>query len=101
VVALTGIAACIQQSQTFPAKPDFTDFDLNEISISELQQKMGSGELTAETVCQKYLDRIKLIDLVLKSVIEIKPDALEIAKKLDEERKAGKVCGPIHDIHVI
>lgn len=101
VVALTGISACAQQSQTLPAKPDFADFDLNEITIDELQQKMGSGELTSESICQKYLDRIALVDPVLRSVIEINPDTLEIAKKLDEERKTGKVCGPLHGIPVM
>ncbi|KAF0239423.1 MAG: hypothetical protein FD181_11 [Prolixibacteraceae bacterium] len=101
VVALTGISACAQQSQTLPAKPDFADFDLNEITIDELQQKMGSGELTSESICQKYLDRIALVDPVLRSVIEINPDTLEIAKKLDEERKAGKVRGPMHGIPVL
>jgi amidase len=101
VVALAGMAACTPQPQTSPAKPDFTDFDLNEITINELQQKMGSGELTAEIICQKYLDRIALVDPVLKSVIEINPDTLEIAKKLDEERKSGHMRGPLHGIPVL
>ncbi len=57
--------------------------------------------LTSETICQKYLTRIEQIDPVLKSVIELNPDALEIARNLDEERKNGKVRGPLHGIPVM
>jgi amidase len=101
VVALAGIAACTPQSQTLPAKPDFTDFDLNEITIGELQKKMESGELNAVQICDKYLERIKLVDPILKSAIEINPDAIEIARSLDEERKAGNIRGPLHGIPIM
>ena len=99
-LALTGVAACTQQPVQ-SVKPDFATFDLNEITIDTLQQKMASGEITAAEICQKYLDRIKLVDSVLKSVIELNPDALEIARQLDEERKAGKIRGPLHGIPVL
>ena len=99
-LALTGVAACTQQPVQ-PVKPDLSAFGLNEITVDELQQKMASGEISAESLCQKYLDRIALVDPVLKSVIQINPDALEIAKKLDEERKTGKVRGPLHGIPVV
>ena len=100
-VALAGAAACTTQSKPNPVKPDFSAFDLNEITISELQQKMESGELTSVQVCEKYLERIRLVDPVLKSVIELNPDALEIARTLDEERKSGKVRGLLHGIPVL
>ena len=88
--ALTGVSACTQQIKEIE-KPNLTDFEFNEITIDEIQQKMKSGDLTAESICQKYLDRIKLLDPVLKAVIELNPDAIEIAKELDEERKAGNI----------
>ncbi|HCE56512.1 MAG TPA: amidase [Prolixibacteraceae bacterium] len=100
-VVLTGMAACTTQQPVETAKPDFATFDLNEITVDELQQKMASGEITAESICQKYLDRIALVDSVLKSVIEINPDALQIARQLDEERKTGKMRGPLHGIPVL
>ena len=101
VVALTGVAACTPKQPVEPAKPDFTNFDFNETTIDNLQQKMASGNLTSVEICQKYLDRIKLVDPVLKSVIELNPDALEIARQLDDERKAGKIRGPLHGIPVL
>jgi amidase len=100
-VALTGVAACNAQKPKEQPKPDFTAFDLNEITIEELQKKMQSGELTSVQVCEKYFNRIKLVDPVLKSVIEINPDALEIARQLDDDRKAGKVRGSLHGIPVL
>nr|WP_321354165.1 amidase family protein [uncultured Draconibacterium sp.] len=100
MVAFSGVTACVQETNA-PVEVNLAAFDLNETSALELQQKMESGELTAETICKKYLDRIALVDPHLKSVIELKPDALDIAKKLDEERQNGKVRGPLHGIPVM
>ncbi len=75
--------------------------ELNEITIGELQAKMQSGELSAERLTRKYLERIKEIDLKLNSVIETNPDALRIAEDLDRERKSGKIRSPMHGIPVL
>ena len=75
-----------------------------EWTITELQEKMESGELTARRLAELYLDRISEIDKdgpYLNSVIELNPDALEIADTLDEERKAGKTRGPLHGIPIL
>ena len=79
-------------------------FELNEITISELQDKMAKGEYSSEKITQLYLERIAAIDKkgpVLNAVIELNPDALAIAKSMDEERKAGKIRGPLHGIPVL
>jgi amidase len=101
VVALTGVASCVPKKSEESVKTGFSEFELIEFTIGQLQQKMESGELTAVQICEKYLNRIKLVDPVLKSVIEVNPDASEIAAKMDEERKAGKVRGPLHGIPVL
>ena len=80
------------------------DFELSEESIGGLQDKMSSDKYTSEQITKLYLDRIDAIDKkgpLLNSVIEINPDALSIAKTLDDERKAGKVRGPMHGIPVL
>ncbi|HET7441917.1 MAG TPA: amidase family protein, partial [Terriglobales bacterium] len=90
-------------SQHTPA-PQPPGFDLEEITIRDLQRKMTSGELTAHAVAEKYLARIDAVDKhgpAINSVIEINPDALSIADGLDKERKAGKVRGPLHGIPVL
>ena len=77
---------------------------LPEWTISELQEKMKSGELTACQLAVLYLDQIDSIDKsgpYVNSVIETNPDALELADKLDSERKAGKVRGELHGIPIL
>ncbi len=99
-LAFAGMVACTTESKE-KIEPDFSTFDLNEVTIDELHQKMSSGELTSVEICQQYLDRIKLVDPILKSVIELNPDALEIAQQLDDERKAGKLRGLLHGIPIL
>lgn len=80
------------------------DFELDEESVSSLQGKMAAGKYTSEKLTQLYLDRIDAIDKkgpALHAVIEINPDALSIAKAMDEERKAGKLRGPLHGIPIL
>src|SRR5690606_4730419 len=68
------------------------------------QEKMRSGQMTSRQITEAYLERIRQIDRsgpVLNSVIEINPDALTVADSLDQERKDGKVRGPLHGIPVL
>ena len=80
------------------------DFELNEENILSLQEKMAAGKLSAEQMTNLYLQHIEAIDKkgpLLNCVIEINPDALSTAKMMDEERKAGKIRGPLHGIPVL
>ena len=80
------------------------NFELDEITIDELQQKMQTGQTTAVAITGLYLKRIAAIDKAgptLNSVIEINKAALSIAAAMDKERKAGKVRGPLHGIPVL
>jgi amidase len=99
--------ACSTDKQTDRPTADegFADeFALNEMTVVELQKKMKEGVYTSVDLTRLYLDRIKAIDKDgpgLHSVIETNPDALTIAGALDEERKAGKVRGPLHGIPIL
>ena len=80
------------------------DFPLNEITVFELQKKMKEGEYSSRKLTELYLKRIAAIDQsgpTLNSVIEINPDALSIADTMDQERKAGKLRGPLHGIPIL
>jgi amidase len=101
VLALAGATACTSTTENKAIKTDFSDFELNETTVDDLQQKMQSGELTSEQICEKYLGRIEKVDPHLKAVMEINPEALEIARKMDEKRKNGKVRGPLHGIPIM
>jgi amidase len=77
---------------------------LPEWTISDLQERLESGELTARRLAELYTERISEIDKegpYINSVIEMNPDALEIADTLDAERKAGKVRGALHGIPIL
>ena len=78
--------------------------DLVEATIQQLQEQMKNGLTTSVQITQEYLKRIKAIDRqgpTINSVIEVNPDAVEIAESLDKERKNGKVRGPMHGIPVL
>ncbi|MFW5691670.1 MAG: amidase family protein, partial [Chloroflexota bacterium] len=70
-------------------------------SIDEMQAMMGGGELSAERLALLYLRRIQRLDPQLNAVLELNPDALDIARQLDAERAAGRVRGPLHGIPVL
>src|ERR1700744_1725904 len=79
-------------------------FELNEVTITILQQKMQSKEYTSRSITEKYLKRIDEIDKAgpkLNAVIQVNPDALDIADAMDKERANGKVRGPLHGIPVL
>ena len=67
---------------------------MEEWTISEIGSKMATGELTSRRLAEFYLSRIESIDKsgpALNSVIEINPQALQIADSLDAQRKQGRV----------
>ena len=87
-----------------PPATDVAAFELDEITISQLADGMSSGKYTARAIAEKYLARIEVIDRhgpALNSVIEINPDAIEIAEKLDAERKEKGARGPLHGIPIL
>jgi amidase len=82
------------------AKP----FELEELTISDLQAEMESGKYTAAKLAEMYLARIGSVDKkgpAVNSVIEINPDAQAIAEELDKERKTKGARGPLHGIPVL
>jgi amidase len=83
---------------------DIKPFELDEITIAELQDGMKSGKYTARSIAELYLARIEAIDKngpTINSVIETNPDALAIADALDKERKEKGPRGPLHGIPVL
>jgi amidase len=101
VVALANPVSTLAASETraVPAA-----FELDELTISELQQGLQSGKYSSKQLVEKYTDRINDIDKkgpALYSVIEINPDAERIADALDRERKEKGPRGPLHGIPIL
>jgi amidase len=77
---------------------------VEEASIAELQELMEQDELTSRNLVQRYLFKIDTRDRTgpcVNSVIEINPDALDIAGDLDDERRRFGPRGPLHGIPVL
>jgi amidase len=104
---LTGPSLVSERMAEMPAarRPfNIPPFELEETTIADLQSAMASGRMTARSITQAYLDRIAELDRkgpTLRHVIEINPDALSIADSLDQERKAGRVRGPLHGVPIL
>jgi len=78
--------------------------DLTDATVAELQAAMTAGQVTSFSLVNAYLRRIANLDQAgpkVNSIIEVNPDAQAIAQKLDAERRAGRVRGPLHGIPVV
>ncbi|KIL34356.1 amidase [Cohnella kolymensis] len=72
-----------------------------EKDISALQTAMQEGIVSSEDLVQACLQRIRKYDRKINSVLEINPDAIEMARSLDEERQAKGSRGPLHGIPIL
>ena len=76
----------------------------NEATIAQLQAEMASGKLSSEDLTKEYIARIIALDQNgegVNSIIELNPDALDMARNADKLRKQGHVLGPLHGIPVL
>jgi len=77
--------------------------NVEEITIDQIQTAYKNDDYTITELVQVYLDRIDEIDKngpALNSILQLNPDALQIAKELDKELKDGQIRGPMHGIPV-
>ncbi|MEW6321689.1 MAG: amidase family protein [Acidobacteriota bacterium] len=91
---LAGAVACA------PAAPPPPPFSVVEASISEMQQAMTEGRVTSRGLVEQYLQRIALYEERINATIAVNPNALADAERLDDERRQGKVRGPLHGIPI-
>jgi amidase len=79
-------------------------FDLEEVTIADLQQRMERGDETARSLVDKYTARITELDRqgpALRSILELNPEAAAIADQLDAERRTKGPRGPLHGIPIL
>jgi amidase len=91
------LGSCERPAPPAPAQPPFS---VVEASIPEMQKAMAEGRVTSEEIVKQYLIRIATYENVINAAIAVNPRALEQARALDAERKAGKLRGPLHGIPV-
>ena len=106
---LPALAGAREMAAAATAPPEVGRFELDELTIADLQGGMTSGKFTSQSLTRKYISRIEEVDRqkpdgrgpAVNSVIELNPDALAIAQALDQERKAKGARGPLHGIPVL
>ncbi len=96
VCLLACSAACTAPPPPEPAAP----FSVVEASFADMQAAMVEGRVTSRQLVEQYLQRIALYEERLNATLAVNPKALEEADRLDAERTAGKVRGPLHGIPV-
>ena len=100
LLVVTLLVAAVPAAQP-PAPPPF---DLEEATIAQLQERMQSGRATARSLAAQYIARIEAVDRggpALRSVLELNPDALDVADRLDAERSTRGPRGPLHGVPVL
>jgi amidase len=94
VVVAVGLAGC--SSPAPPAPP----FSVVEASVADMQQAMAAGRVTSRQLVEQYLQRIALYEERVNATLAVNARALAEADRLDAERKAGLVRGPLHGIPI-
>nr|OQO27358.1 hypothetical protein B0A51_05063 [Rachicladosporium sp. CCFEE 5018] len=71
---------------------------IEDAPIAVLQDHLSNGRLTSVNLLSCYMQRYYQTNQYINSVLEINPDAYDIATSLDCERKAGKVRSKLHGL---
>jgi amidase len=95
-LAMAFAAAISISSQSKPAAP----FSVVEQTIPDMQRAMRDGRVTSRQLVEQYLIRIALYEERLNATLAVNAKALEEADRLDRERRAGKLRGPLHGIPI-
>ncbi len=78
--------------------------NIEERSIESLHADLSAQRTEVQRLVAQYLKRIEALDSdgpALHSVIEVNPDALQIAQELDHECRAGRMRGPLHGLGIL
>lgn len=78
-----------------------TEIELSELSIAKIHQAYETGNYSSQDLVATYIERIKEFDKNINAITIINPNALSIAKALDEEYEKTGVLRPLHGIAII
>ena len=88
------LTGCTEQNQE-------TVIDLEELTVAKIHQDYAEGEYNSQQLVQTYLNRIDAYDSLTNALTIINPEALEIARQLDEEYARTGQLRPLHGIPLI
>jgi len=75
--------------------------DLTKASIAELLEGLEKGHFSTEDLVTTYIKRIEDLNPRVHAVSQINPDAIEIARQRDDERRSGRSYGLLHGIPIV
>jgi len=79
-------------------------YNPEELTIAQLQKDLSDGKVTTRELVLSYMQRIARLDSCsggLNSVLELNPEALVTADRLDSLRAEGKVLSGLHGIPIM
>ncbi|KAL3621358.1 hypothetical protein CASFOL_036270 [Castilleja foliolosa] len=77
-------------------------FTIEEATIEDVRREFTENKLTSRQLVEYYLNRIEILNPVLRSVIEVNPDALAQAEVADSERREdNRGRSPLHGVPVL
>ena len=88
-------------SITVTSTSEPTTFNLTDATIEDIDRAFEFGALTSEGLAQLYLNRIEAYDPILNPIIELNPNLLEQARKIDAQRRQGNLTSPLAGIPVL
>ena len=75
--------------------------DITLMGITEISDSLEKGYFTSEQLVQMYLERIEEYDYLFNSINQLNNNAINDAKRLDKERKEGKVRSKLHGVPIL
>jgi amidase len=74
---------------------------LVDATIESLESAMADNRVSSEQLVRAYLARIRDCDRDRHAILSTNPAATAQARDRDEERRAGKMRGPLHGVPVV
>lgn len=95
IVMFFALSCCLQWLGFVPKYLKSTDLELLTTTASQIQSRLSSYSITSVELCRLCLSQIKKQDYYLNAVVALNPNLLKQAEALDEERRNGRVRGPL------
>ena len=100
IAALVLLSALLLAPRAAAQQRSQAQFSVVEATIPEMRTALEQGRITSRQLVIQYLTRIGMHEKRLNAAIAVNPHALEEADRMDRERTAGRIMGPLHGIPV-
>lgn len=80
-----------------------SEFTIREATIDKIQTAFKQNKLTSKDLVEFYIQEIRKLNPIYRAVIEVNPDAFNLAEQADQERKTNSTKSrlKLHGIPVL